>query len=72
MPTKVEQSGETKDYINEANRQLNVTFNYKNLPNHPTVTHNKLINHAIGRFKQDSEAPKFNMLPNQKSWKTGC
>ena len=68
---------ETKDYINEANRQLNVTSSYKKLPNDPTVTHNKLINDAIDRFKQeqlmpketaetlkikDPEVPKFHML----------
>ena len=44
---------ETKDHINEANRQLNVTSNYKKLPKDPTVTHNKLINDAIDRFKQE-------------------
>ena len=64
---------ETKDYINEANRQLNVTSSYKKLPNDPTVTHND----SIDRFKQeqlmpketaetlkikDPEVPKFHML----------
>ena len=68
---------ETKDYINEANRQLNVTSSYKKLPDDPTVTHNKLINDSIDRFKQeqlmpketaetlkikDPEVPKFHML----------
>ena len=66
---------ETKDYINEASRQLNVTFNFKDLPNDRTVRHN---NETIDRFKQeqlipketaetleiiDPEAPKFHMLP---------
>ena len=39
---------ETKDYISEANQQLNVTPHYKKLPDDPTVTQNKLINDAIG------------------------
>ena len=42
---------ETVDYISETNRQLNVTFKYKNLPNDPTVTPNKLIHGATDRFK---------------------
>ena len=42
---------ETMDYISETNRQLNVTFKYKNLPNDTTVTPNKLIHGAIDRFK---------------------
>ena len=49
---------ETKAYINEANRQLNVTSSYKKLLNDPTVTHNKLINDAIDRFKQEQLTPK--------------
>ena len=49
---------ETKDYINEASRQLNVTFNFKDLPNDRTVTHNKLINETIDRFKQEQLIPK--------------
>ena len=48
---------ETKDYINEANRQLNTTSNYKKLPNDPTVTYNKLINDSIDWFKQEQLRP---------------
>lgn len=44
---------ETKYYINEANRQLNLTSNNKKIPNDPIVTHNKLINNAMDRFKQE-------------------
>ena len=56
--TKVNKGGavvtsETKDYINEANEQLNVTSNYKKLPNDPRVTNNNLINDAIDWFKQE-------------------
>ena len=40
----------TKDFINEANRQLNVTSTYKKLPSDPTVIHSKLITDAINRF----------------------
>ena len=48
----------TKDYISEANRQLNVISNYKKLSNDPRVTHNKLINDAIDQFKQEQLIPK--------------
>ena len=49
---------ETKDYINEASRQMNVTFKFKDLPNDRTVTRNKLINETIDRFKQEQLIPK--------------
>ena len=49
---------ETKDYINEANRQLNVTSNYKKLSNDPVVARIKLINNAIDRFKEEQLIPK--------------
>ena len=49
---------ETKDYIIEANRQLNVTFSYKKLPNDAIVTHNKLIYDTIDRFKEEQLIPK--------------
>ena len=51
-------SWETKDYINEANRQLNVTSNYKTLSNDPSVTRSKLINNTIDWFKQEQLIPK--------------
>ena len=44
---------ETKDYISEADQQMNSTSNYKILRNDPTVTYNKLINDSIDRFKQE-------------------
>ena len=47
--TKAEISCETKDLINEANRQLNVTSNYKNLPNNSTVTSNELVIDAMDK-----------------------
>ena len=58
LTTNTDKSGavviqETKDYIIEANRQLNVTFSYKKLPNDLTVTHNKLINDTIDQFKEE-------------------
>ena len=57
---------------------MNIISNYKKYPNDLTVTHNKLTNDAIDRFKQellvlketaetlkikDSKIPKFHMLP---------
>ena len=50
-------SWETKDYISEANRQLNVTSNYKTLSNDPSVPRSKLINNTIDWFKQEQLIP---------------
>ena len=44
---------ETKDYISEANQQMNSTSNNEILRNDSTVTYNKLINDSIDRFKQE-------------------
>ena len=41
-----------KDYIKEAERQLNNTENYRKLLEDPTVTNMKLVNDAIERFKK--------------------
>ena len=48
----------TKNYISEVNWQLNVTSNYKTLTTDPIMTHNKLINDAIDRFKHERLIPK--------------
>ena len=49
---------ETQDYISEANQQSNITSNYKKIPNGSTLTHNKLINDIIDRFKHEQLIPK--------------
>ena len=61
-----------KDYINEANRQLNVRSSYKKFVIDLTMTHNKLINDTIDRFKQEqlisketAEALKIKDLKHQ-------
>ena len=41
-----------KDYIKEAERQLNNTENYKKLQEDPTATSIKLGNDSIERFKK--------------------
>ena len=48
---------ETKDCINEANWQLNLTSNYKKRPHDPRLTHKRLSNNAIDRFKQERLIP---------------
>ena len=49
---------ETQDYISEANQQSNITSNYKKIPNGSTLTHSKLINDIIDRFKHEQLIPK--------------
>ena len=43
---------DTKDYIREAERQLNDKDNYHILPRDPTLGKNKLVNQAIDCFKK--------------------
>ena len=43
-----------KDYIKEAERQLNNTENCRKLLEDPTVTNMKLVNDAIERFKKQN------------------
>ena len=69
---------DVKDYIKEAERQLNNTENYRKLQKDPTATNMKLVNDAIGRFKKQKlinekvagdvkkkypKTPKFNLRP---------
>ena len=69
---------DVKDYIKEAERQLNNTDNYRKLQEDPTATNTKLVNDMIERFKKqklvnekvtgglkrnDSKTPKFYLLP---------
>ena len=62
--TKADKGGavvivDVKDYIKEAEGQLNNTENYKKLQEDPTATNMKSINDAIERFKNQK-------LVNQK------
>ena len=43
---------DVKDYIKEAERQLNNTENYRKLPEDPTATNIRLVNDSIERFKK--------------------
>ena len=43
---------DVKDYIEEAERQLNNTENYRKLQEDPTATNMKLVNDTIERFKK--------------------
>ena len=45
-------------YINDVNRQLNVTSNYKKFRNDPAVIHSALINDPNNPFKQEQLTPK--------------
>ena len=54
--TKADKGGgivivDVKDYIKEAERQLNNTENYRKLQEDPTATNIKLVNDTIERFK---------------------
>ena len=56
ITTKADKGGavvivDVKDYIKEAERQLNNTENYRKLQEDPTATNMKLVNDTIGRFK---------------------
>ena len=42
---------DVKDYIKEAERQLNKTKNYRKLQEVPTTTNMKLVNDTIEKFK---------------------
>ena len=55
--TKADKGGavvivDVKDYIKEAERQLNNTKNYRKLQEDPTATNMKLVNDTIERFKK--------------------
>ena len=55
--TKADKGGavvivDVKDYIKEAERQLNNTENYRKLQEDPTATNMKLVNDTIERFKK--------------------
>ena len=43
---------DVKDYIKEAERQINNTENYSKLQEDPTATNMKLVNDTIERFKK--------------------
>ena len=54
--TKADKGGavnivDVRDYIKEAERQLNNTENYRKLQEDPTATNIKLVNDTIERFK---------------------
>ena len=81
--TKADKGGavvivDVKDYIKEAERQLNNTENYRKLQEVPTATNMKLVNDTIERFKKqklinekvaeglkrnDPKTPKFYLRP---------
>ena len=81
--TKADKGGavvivDVKDYIKEAERQLNNTENYRKLQEDPTATNMKLVNDTIERFKKqklinekvaeglkrnDSKTAKFYLRP---------
>ena len=50
--TKVEVIVDVKDYIKEAEQQLNNTQNYRKLPEDPTATNIRLVNDLIERLKK--------------------
>ena len=45
---------DVKDYIKEAQRQLNNTGNYRKLQEDPTPTNMKLVNDTIERLKKQN------------------
>ena len=54
--TKADKGGavnivDVRDYIKEAERQLNNTENYRKVQEDPTATNIKLVNDTIERFK---------------------
>ena len=58
--TKADKGGavvivDVKDYIKEAERQLNNTENYRKLQEDPTATNMKLVNDTIERFKKQQK-----------------
>ena len=81
--TKADKGGaavivDVKDYIKEAERQLNNTKNYRKFQEDPTATNMKLVNDTIERFKKqklinekvaeglkrnDPKTPKFYLRP---------
>ena len=44
---------DVKQYITEAERQLNNAKNYRPLPNHPTKINNDTVNKTIKRFQKE-------------------
>ena len=65
--TKTDKGGavvvvDVKDYIKEAERQLNNTENYRKLQEDPTATNMKLVNDTIERFKKQKEKFKEKSL----------
>ena len=42
------------DYINEASPQWSDKDNYQQLPNDPTLQHNKIVNNTIERFQKEN------------------
>ena len=50
--TKVEVIVDVKDYIKEAEQQLNNTQNYRKLQEDPTTTNMKLVNDSVESFKK--------------------
>ena len=49
---------DTDKYIEEDDRQLSDSTNYKKLQNNPTLQHNKLVNDTITRFKKEKLLPQ--------------
>ena len=49
---------DTDKYIEEVDRQLSDSTNYKKLQNNPTLQHNKLVNDTITRFKKEKLLPQ--------------
>ena len=91
--TKADKGGavvivDVKDYIKEAERQLNNTENYRKLHEDPTATNMKLVNDTIEIFKKqklinekvaeglkrnDPKTPKFYLRPKiHKEGNPGC
>ena len=91
--TKADKGGavvivDVKDYIKEAERQLNNTENYRKLHEDPTATNMKFVNDTIERFKKqklinekvaeglkrnDPKTPKFYLRPKiHKEGNPGC
>ena len=48
---------DTDSYIKEANRQLSDKASYKQLTQDPTLQHNRMVNQAIERFKNEKLLP---------------
>ena len=49
---------DTDKYIEEADRQLSDSTNYKKLQKDPTLQHNELVNDTITRFKKEKLVPQ--------------